>query len=67
MGSDSGFIGLIDLIKMKSYTFDGKNGETIVEKVIPERYLEKAKEKKQELIESLANLDPEIEDLYLNE
>jgi hypothetical protein len=33
-------------------------GEVIREEVIPDRYLEEAKEKRIELIEQLANIDP---------
>jgi elongation factor G len=39
---DNDFTALIDLIKMKAYYFEGKNGEIIVEKEIPPKYLEQS-------------------------
>jgi len=39
----------------------------IREEAIPERYVDEAKAKRTELIEQLANIDPELEDMYLNE
>ncbi|KAM3128086.1 hypothetical protein pb186bvf_019787 [Paramecium bursaria] len=67
IGSDQTFSGLVDLIKMKAYYFDGLKGEVIREENIPDRYLAEAKAKRQELIETLGSVDPEIEDAYLNE
>jgi len=67
IGIDNSFRGLIDLIKMKAIYFEGKNGEIIKEEEIPEGLLAEAKTRRQELIECLANVDPEIEDLYLGE
>lgn len=67
IGIDHSFKGLIDLLKMKAVYFEGKNGEIIKEEDIPANLLEEAKTRRQELIEALANVDPEIEDLYLSE
>ena len=67
IGLDMSLKGLIDLIKMKAVYFDGKSGETIREEEIPANLLEEAKNRRQELIEALANVDAEIEDLYLHE
>lgn len=39
----------------------------MVEADIPEKYISIAKEKRIELIETLANHDAELEDLYLSE
>ena len=52
---------------MRAFYFDGVAGELIREEDIPERYLDEAKAKRLELIETLANIDPTIEELYLNE
>jgi len=57
----------VDLVKMKALYFEGENGDNIVEKEIPEDLVEMCKEKKLELLASLADHDPEIEEYYLNE
>jgi len=67
IGADSNFQGLVDIIKMKAVYFDGKKGETIREAEIPENLKALAEEKRQELIDNLANVDPEVEELYLAE
>ncbi len=67
IGSDQSFRGLIDLVKMKAVYFEGKSGEIIREDEIPPNSLEEAKKRRQELIETLADVDPVIEDYYLSE
>lgn len=67
IGLDASFKGLVDLIKMKAFYFEGENGEFIKEADIPDNYKEISAKKRQELIEQLANIDHEIEELYLNE
>jgi elongation factor G len=52
---------------MRAFYFDGLQGEIIREEDIPERYLEESLQYRKELIETIANLDPEIEDLFLSE
>ena len=67
MGIETYFKGIIDLIKMKAIYMEGKNGEFIREEEIPEEYKEEANKKKQELIEKLAEVDENIQELYLSE
>lgn len=67
IGLDMSLKGNIDLLTMKAYYFDGPKGETIREEPIPSNLQAEAEEKRHELIEILANNDPEIEDLYLHE
>jgi elongation factor G len=52
---------------MKALYFEGEKGETVVEKEIPNDLVEFANKKKLELIESLGEIDPNIEEYYLNE
>ncbi len=59
--------GVVDLIKWKALYFEGESGETIVEKEIPQDLLEISKEKKLELLGTLADHDQTIEEYYLNE
>ena len=46
IGSDSKLSGLVDLIKMKGYEFEGKNGEIIKEINIPSNIMELAQNKR---------------------
>lgn len=67
IGLDTTLQGLVDLIKMKAIYFEGPSGEIMRETEIPDNLKDFANEKRQELLDRLANVDPEIEDLYLNE
>jgi elongation factor G len=67
IGSENNLAGVVDLIDMKAYYNSGDNGENVVVKEIPADILSLAKEKRKELIESLADVDELIGDLYLNE
>jgi len=67
IGIENGLQGVVDLVKMKAIYFEGEKGELPVEKEIPEDLVEFSKEKKLELIASLAEIDPEIEEYYINE
>ena len=43
MGLEENFVGVIDLLKMKAYYFEGEMGMTVREAEIPAEYLEEAK------------------------
>ena len=58
IGSAETFDGVIDLVKMKALYFDMKSlGKTVIEKDIPDEYVEKAKEWRQKMVESAAEQD----------
>lgn len=57
MGSEENFSGVIDLIKMKAYTFTGDMGNTINESEIPEEFLADAKKYRAELVEKAVEQD----------
>lgn len=67
IGIETTFKGLICLVRMKAFYFDGKNGEFIKEEEIPEECQAEAKAKRQELIEKLGEVDPIIEEKYISE
>lgn len=67
IGIENGLQGVVDLVKMKAIYFEGDNGTEVVEREIPEDMKEIVKEKKLELLGSLAEHDPDIEEYYLNE
>ena len=65
IGEESSFEGLIDLLKMKAYFFEGDMGQTIIEKEIPTEYLEQAKTRRAELIEKIVEQDEKAMNEYL--
>ncbi|KAJ3065414.1 Elongation factor G, mitochondrial [Podochytrium sp. JEL0797] len=67
IGAESNLEGVVDLVKMKAYYHEGAKGETILVKEIPADLIEKATEKRQELIETIADVDDEIGEMFLNE
>ncbi|CAG8570238.1 1225_t:CDS:10 [Ambispora gerdemannii] len=67
IGAEDAFKGVVDLIRWKALYNDGNRGENIIEKEIPENLIPFATEKKQELIENLADVDDQIADIFLME
>lgn len=57
IGIENGLEGCVDLVQMKAYYFEGHSGENIVEKDIPADMLDFCKEKKLDLIGTLAEFD----------
>ncbi|HPN96429.1 MAG TPA: elongation factor G [Candidatus Moranbacteria bacterium] len=66
IGERSDFQGVVDLIKMKSYTFSGEMGEKVVEGEIPEELLEKAKEWREKMVEKISETDENLTEKYLS-
>ena len=62
IGSEDTFSGVIDLLKMKAYTFEG---ETMTEIEIPEDYMDQAEEHREAMIETLADFDDDLMELVL--
>jgi elongation factor G len=67
IGAEADFKGVVDLVKMKAYTFSGDNGEHIHEGEIPADLLEHAKEKRQDLVGALSDFDDRLAEKYLAE
>ncbi|KAF9190951.1 Elongation factor G, mitochondrial [Haplosporangium sp. Z 767] len=67
MGAEDNFKGVIDLLKWKAIHFEGVDGVNIVEKDIPEEYLELANAKRAELFEHLAEVDEAMSDMFIME
>ena len=66
IGSESEFIGIIDLIKMKAEIYhDDDLGRAIDEKEIPENMIAEAKAWRDKMLESVAECDEELMMLYL--
>ncbi|ANM30427.1 elongation factor G [Acidobacteria bacterium Mor1] len=60
IGLEADHEGVVDLVEMKAYYFDGDNGEDIREEAIPEHMLEAAEEKRNELIEAASMFNDEL-------
>ncbi|RMX34989.1 elongation factor G [Mycoplasmopsis fermentans] len=60
IGAEAHFKGLVDLVEMKAYEYDGKPEENAKEIVIPSDLAELAKTKRQELIEAVASYDDDF-------
>ena len=65
IGAEDRFQGLIDLIQMKAFYFDGESGEIIREEAIPAEYAEKSKADRLEMIEKVAEVDDTLGELFL--
>ena len=67
IGAESNFEGIINIIDMKAYYFDGKPEENYVEIPIPEHLMDDALIRREELISAAADFDEELMMLYLEE
>jgi elongation factor G len=65
IGLEENFEGVIDLLKMKAYYFEGTMGNTIREEEVPAEYLEEAKKFRAELIEKIVEQDDAQMSMYL--
>jgi elongation factor G len=67
IGLEDGHKGVVDLVKMKAFIFEGDNGENIVESDIPEDMLEDAKKYRHDLIAAAADFDDDLGEKFLME
>lgn len=65
MGAEENFKGVVDLIRMKAYTFEGEMGINVIEGEIPAEYVEEAKKLRAELIEKISETDDTMMNEYL--
>mgnify|MGYP000808563937 CR=1 FL=1 len=66
IGAEDEFHGVIDLVTMKAYEFDGKQEEEAKEIEIPADLKDIAEEKRNDLIEAVAEFDDELMETYLD-
>ncbi len=68
IGVEDGFKGVVDLVRMKAIYSEGLKGETVRESDdIPSDVRPLADEKRAKLIETLADVDDEIAEIFLDE
>jgi elongation factor G len=65
IGLEENHKGIIDLLKMKAYYFEGEKGERVIEQEMPQEYLEEAKKHRAELIEKIVSEDEKAMSNYL--
>ena len=65
IGAENEFDGVIDLVTMKAYHFDGKPEENYTEIEIPADLKDIAEEKRNDLIEAVVEFDEDIMSKYL--
>ncbi|NUJ97453.1 elongation factor G [Candidatus Gracilibacteria bacterium] len=64
IGAEDTFSGIVDLVEMKAYKFEGKGGETIIEIEIPSALKEKVETYRLELMEKVAEQDEGLMNTY---
>jgi len=67
IGMEDGFKGVVDLIRMKALYSEGEKGEIIREDEVPADIRDFAQEKRRMLIETLADVDEEVANAFLEE
>ncbi len=65
VGEEEHFEGVIDLLTMKYYTFEGEMGNKIIEQEIPSTHLEDAKKYRAMLLEAVVEHDDALMNDYL--
>jgi elongation factor G len=65
IGEEDNHEGIIDLLKMKAYFFEGNMGIDVIEKEIPEKYLADAQKYRGELVERIVENDESLMNAYL--
>ena len=67
IGIENGLDGVVDLVTMQAIYFDGATGDVVRRADVPDNLKDLCAEKKMELIATLAEIDEEMEEYYMNE
>ncbi|MDD3153958.1 MAG: elongation factor G [Victivallaceae bacterium] len=67
IGKEADFAGVVQVLENKAYYFEGDNGEIIAEKEVPAELKDKREEAFKHLVESLAEVDEEVMEIFLND
>ena len=67
IGAESQFKGIVDLVRMKAYIYDGSPDENYTEIEVPSDLLDDALLRREELISAVADFDEELMMAYLEE
>ncbi len=66
IGTEENHSGVIDLLKMKAYNFEGEKGINVIELEIPAEYVEEAKKYRAILVEKISETDDVLMQGYLD-
>ncbi|MBI2592827.1 MAG: elongation factor G [Candidatus Colwellbacteria bacterium] len=66
IGLESNFEGVIDLLEMKAFKFEGEHGEKVVPMPIPSNLADEAKKRRHDLVEKIAEKDDHLTNKYLD-
>ena len=67
IGAAETFEGIVDLMKMKAYHFEGDSGENITEIEIPADIADRCAELREEMVEKIASQDDDLMEKYFEE
>ncbi len=67
MGAGDDFVGMIDLLSMKAFAFEGTQGETVKLVEIPDEYQDDAEAARMEMLEALSMFSDELMTALLEE
>ncbi len=67
IGMEDNFKGVVDLIKMKAFYFEGANGEEIKETAIPDEYVSEAESLREKMLDEVSFFSDELTEALLEE
>jgi elongation factor G len=67
IGLEDAHVGVVDLVTMKSYIFDGENGETIIEGDIPAALQVEAEARREVMLDAVSMFSDELMEAMLEE
>jgi elongation factor G len=67
IGLENDFKGIVDLVKMKAFRFEGDNGEHIIEEEIPAAMADEAKTAREEMLDAVSMYSDELTEAILEE
>jgi len=67
LGEERGFTGMVDLVRMKAYTFAGDGSGKVTEGEVPTALAERAAKAREELIEMVAEADEQLMETFFAE
>ncbi len=65
IGAEENFVGVVDLITLKAYYFDGDNGEKVRIENYPDDLVDTVNEHRVKMIDAIAEFDDEVMEKYL--